>query len=96
VNPDSSGLIEITQKPTEFFYYAKVLSGVSRSRFPAQSERKTAAGNEPLRDPPGGRPEKLVTQLELLRDCRVTFHVRVVQVVQQTTALANHHQETAA
>jgi hypothetical protein len=43
MNPDASGLIEITQRPTEF-NYAKVMSGLSRPRFPAQSGREPPRG----------------------------------------------------
>ena len=95
MNPDSSGLIEITQRLTDLFY-AKVMSGLSRPRFPAQSGRETAAGIEPQTRFVGRSPTELVTQLELLGDRGVTFHVRVVQVVQQATALTNHHEQTAA
>ena len=42
-----------------------------------------------------GRPQKLVAQLELLGDCRVPFHVRVMKIIQQAAALADHHQQPA-
>ncbi len=36
---------------------------------------------------------RLLTELELLRNSLIAVQVRVVQVIQQTAALANHHQE---
>ena len=95
MNPESSGLIEITQRLTDLFY-AKVMSGLSRPRFPAQSGRETAAGSESQTRFAGRSPTELVAQLELLGDCRVAFHVGVVQIVQQAAALADHHKQTAA
>jgi hypothetical protein len=44
----------------------------------------------------GGRPQKSMAQLELLGDGRVPFHVRVMKIIQQATALADHHQKAAA
>ena len=46
---------------------------------------------------PGGRlRDRLLAQLQLLRDRLITAHVGVVQVIQQTAALADHHQQSAA
>ena len=38
---------------------------------------------------------KLMAQLQLLRDRLIAFDVRVVEIIQQTTALADHHQQPA-
>ena len=38
----------------------------------------------------------LAAEAELLRDLVVAARVSVVEVIQQTTALANHHQQTTA
>ena len=44
----------------------------------------------------GGPPQKLVPQLQLLRDRRIAFHIRVMKIIQQAAALADHHQKAAA
>ena len=38
-----------------------------------------------------GHPQKLVAQLELFGDRGIPFHVRVVKIIEQAAALANHH-----
>jgi hypothetical protein len=60
------------------------------SGWPGDSKR-ISSGN-----PGHGQPKKSVAQLQLLRDRGVPFHVRVMKIIQQATALANHHQKPAA
>ena len=95
MNPGQSGLIEITQKPTEFL--REGFEWIEPSAFPGSigtgDHRGKRISNE-IRWAVAHR--KLVAQLELLGDRCVTFDVGAVEIIQQAAALANHHQETAA
>src|SRR4026208_1556920 len=43
----------------------------------------------------GAGPPALFAQFQLLRDGQITIGVGSVQIIQQTTPLPNHHQQTA-
>lgn len=43
-----------------------------------------------------GRPESLVAEFQLLHDSQMAGRVGAVEVIQQATALTDHHQQSAA
>ena len=43
-----------------------------------------------------GRPEALVAEFQLLHDCQMAGRIRAVEVIQQATALSDHHQQSTA
>jgi hypothetical protein len=89
-----AGLIEITQRQrdvhTRFCLVWNVTARVLRLiRFEMESPPPGKTGRRAFR-------ESLVPKFELLGDRLVTADIRFVQIVEQTAALADHHQQPAA
>ena len=69
--------------------------GIGPVAFPAQIKMQCRLC-EPTVGAQRQRYIKSVAQFQFLRNRLITAHIRVVQIIQQTSALADHHQQPAA